>query len=168
MNGVSRRLAKILCQWITLKIFGFMLQLAIILIDRWFLWKTSMLYYRISVPHRNKSLVFGDTDVGKKQASEEQKKKSCRDKGDHILNEKSVSKQGYNKWKQKCHPHREVVLWCVGSPPPPTAILFLFLSRCGAYSFTSSWGGLGMIPVLAIVRLFSFFTRLSSEVYMQP
>lgn len=31
--------------------------------------------YQISVPHRNKSLIFGDTDVGRKEASDEQKKK---------------------------------------------------------------------------------------------
>lgn len=31
--------------------------------------------YQISVPHRNKSLVFGNTGVGKIQASDEQKKK---------------------------------------------------------------------------------------------
>lgn len=31
--------------------------------------------YQISLPHKNKSLVFGDADVGKKQTSDEQKKK---------------------------------------------------------------------------------------------
>lgn len=31
--------------------------------------------YQISVPHRNKSLVFGDADVVRKQTSDEQKKR---------------------------------------------------------------------------------------------
>lgn len=50
--------------------------------------------YQISVPHRNKSLVFGSTDVGKKQTSDEQNLKTCRDGRDNILKEKTVSKQG--------------------------------------------------------------------------
>lgn len=31
--------------------------------------------YQISLPHKNKSLVFGDTDIENKQTSDEQKKK---------------------------------------------------------------------------------------------
>lgn len=37
------------------------------------------------MPHGNKSLVFGDTDVGKKQASEEQKKKKSGRDGEIIF-----------------------------------------------------------------------------------
>lgn len=43
--------------------------------------------YQISVPHRNKSLVFGDTDVGRKQTSDEQKGKKSGKDGEIILNE---------------------------------------------------------------------------------